>query len=298
MIEIISSTQLTNDDISIPLVISYETNLEQNVNAQCFRQTLDNNNWQYVFLNISKKFNGVIDKIKGYLMFLNTLPNNKIVILSDARDVFCCRSPIGFIEGFNHLTNNDNDKILVSTEMFLLRHMNWTEEEINKKKAEDPNYFFQGIPINNYWAYHKIDTLPFRKYVNSGLISGKVSKLKELFKWILDNNYTDDQLGVSEYTNNFPNLVHLDTNAELLHTSGFGVNGGAYNIHIQKLDAPSFSELFGCSSFFLHIPGIEGIKGQKVCYNCVKKCIQDNISLSHVYGINGYPYLPNFKYEK
>ena len=172
------------------------------------------------------------------------------------------------------------EQILVSAEMFLVGHIDWTKEIISKylQKTNQTydNFFSNGIPLNKYWSYHdKQEHLPLRKYVNSGLIVGKVSNLLKMWKWILDNDISDDQLGVAKYTETFPQFIKLDYEATILHTSCYGVNAGLYDMEKQKYDSPTFSELFGMSSYFLHIPGIHCSKGQKHIYNIIREMIEN-----------------------
>jgi GR25 family glycosyltransferase involved in LPS biosynthesis len=255
------------NDINIPLVLSYENDLSSNKNAQLFKKTLDHHKWEHEFIGEGIKWNGFHDKIIGYYDFLtNNLLDNKIVILSDARDVFCLKNSDFFIEQIKPIIQ---DKIIISTEMFLIGHMDWSDNQIKDILLKDPQFFWQGVPLNEYWEYHKINSKPFRKYLNSGLIVGKTKNIKKALKWIIDNNINDDQLGFSKYTNQFPNLVHLDVEANILHTSTAFVNGSFYRHDIQKLDMPTFDELLGLSNYFLHIPGSNISKGQDYIYRII-----------------------------
>ena len=88
----------------------------------------------------------------------------------------------------------------------------------------------------------------------------------------------------------FPQLVELDYNASFLHTSTFGVDGGLYDIDKQKIDSPTFSELLGLSCYFLHIPGVNGSKGQKHVYNTIQDLFANgsftqNNEMFKLYGI-------------
>lgn len=85
-----------------------------------FKKTLDSYNWNYEFIGEGLKWNGFKDKIYGYYNKLQQLHDNKIVVLSDARDVYCLREPDFFIEKIKDIVE---DKIIVSCEMFL--HL-WT----------------------------------------------------------------------------------------------------------------------------------------------------------------------------
>lgn len=262
-----------HDDI--PLVVSYENDLNNNSNSQTFKKTLEKHNWDFVFIGEGKKWSGFIDRINGYYTFLQSLQENKIIILSDARDAFCLRDSSFFLEQTKQIIDN---KIIISAECFLLGQMNWNDKEILKAKLSNPNFFYQGIPLDKYWLfYNKTNDLPLRKYVNSGLIIGRVKNLINAFKWILDNNYTDDQLGFANYTNNFPELVYLDYDANILHTSTGFVNGCLYNYRSQNKDIPTFTELFGFSTYFLHIPGIINSKGQKKIYEIISTILNNNI---------------------
>lgn len=214
------------------LLISYENNLSENLNSQIFKKTLEKNNWKFKFIGDKEKWKGFKSKINGYYNFLKTLPNDKIVVLSDARDVFCLREPSLFIK---KIQSKIDKKIIISAECFLRGHMDWNEKQIETALSKDSEFFWQGVPLDEYWDfYDKTNDLPFRKYVNSGLIIGKVINLVKAFKWIIDNNYNDDQLGFSEYTNKYPDLVYLDHDVKFLHTSTSFIMGGLYNFSIQK----------------------------------------------------------------
>lgn len=279
-----------NND-NIPIVLSYESDLS-NKNALVFKKTLEKNKWEYNFIGDNVKWTGFKDKIIGYYTYLKTLPENKVVILSDSRDVFCLRDSTLFMEKISNIIEN---KIIISAEMYLLGHMNWTKEQMEKQIFKDPNFFYQGIPLDNYWLYYnKTDDLPMRKYVNSGLIVSRVKNLINAFKWILDNNYVDDQLGFACYINKFPQLIYLDYNADFLHTSSCFINASLYNHDIQKTDAPTFTELFGMSSYFLHLPGSVVSKGQKYIYDVIYKLLKFDIIDKDMYSLYGLKSKTNY----
>ena len=256
----IQSNELNIPDLNKPLVVSYDNNIAEN--AIFYINTLNNNNWEYLIVGQGDVWNGFISKIKGYIKFLKTLPSDKIVILTDARDVICCRSPHAFMDAFNSFGGN----MVVSMELYCEGYMDINDTNLNKIKC------VQSIPITQYWKKHNIIKLPDRKYVNSGLICGKVKQLLHELEWAINNNYSDDQLALCNYINAFPDNVTLDIDATLLHTSTFGVCAGIQQIHVQKNDSPTFAEFLGRGSFFLHIPGCHN-KGQKTVYNLACKLI-------------------------
>jgi len=266
------SEKLNLWDENIPLVISYENNLLES-QSKNFMRTLERNGWEYIFVGEGEVWINFSNRINMYHDVLHDLPSNKIIILSDGRDVFCCRSPKSYMSKISEIMSLN--KIIISAELFLLTKNNWTEENVENIKSKNHDYFWQGIPLFNYWKFYNLsENVPRRKYVNAGLISGKSSNVLELFSWIKMHNYSDDQLGASTYTNNYPNKVHLDTNAEILHTSTHGVNLGILDIKNQRHDGVNFAELLGHSSYFLHIPGLNGSKGQTFIYNIVNDILK------------------------
>lgn len=274
-----------NNNIDKPIVLSYE-NDPTNINSLLFKKTLENNNWDFKFVGQGTVWKGFRDRIIGYYEELSIYSDNKIIILSDARDVFCLRKPDFFIENIKNIIEN---KIIISSELFLCGHINWSDKQIEEALEKDKDFFWQGIPLNNYWDYYgKKDNLPIRKYLNAGLIIGRCKMLKQVFKWLIDNNFSDDQLGFANYANKFPELVYLDYDATYLHTSTSFVNGSLYKYDTQRLDSPTFTELFGLSSYFLHIPGSNTSKGQKQMYDCLYKLFDTNAikSMFSLYGVS------------
>ena len=75
--------------------------------------------------------------------------------------------------------------------------------------------------------------------------------------------------------------------ATILHTTTYGVGSGLYNIEKQKNDSPTFSELLGSSSYFLHIPGTNASKGQKRIYHLIRELIENEklIDLYSLYNL-------------
>jgi len=244
-------------NLDTPLLITYDNKPTEN--TLFFLNTLKTNNWDHVLLGEGDVWEGWTTRMNAYRNYIKTLPDDKIVVLSDARDVVCLRTSKAFMEAFQSFKK----PLVVCMETMCGGYMD---------VADDFNCV-QCKPLTNYWKHHKISSLPIRKYVNNGLIAGNAKAIRTLLQWSIDNKYTDDQLALGNYVNTFPDLVALDTSASVLHTTLFGVNAGIQNIHIQKEDSPTFSEFFGRGAFFLHIPGCVN-KGQRVIYESVCKSLQ------------------------
>jgi hypothetical protein len=264
-----------------PLLITYCNSDINNTNNKTnnFIRTLKNNNWNYVILGRSDKWiNFVESRTKTYLNYLKQIKNhNQIVVLSDARDVFCVRNSKKFIDSFKKY----NKKIIVSMEIF---SEGLTVYDSNKE-------YFQVTFIENYWKFNNIDYNQIsKKFVNNGLIAGYIEDLINCFQWIIDNKFTDDQKGMGAYINNFPELFYADIDSELLHTDCSFVNGGCSDENIQNNDSTTLLELTGSKSYFLHIPGLIGSKGQSYIYEVLNTLIE---TLNQTKKITLYPHYKN-----
>ena len=240
-----------------PLVITYDNAPTEN--TKLFLRTLEKHKWNYKLIGEGEVWQGFITRLNGYANYVKTLDPNQLIILSDARDVVCLRGPKAFTKGFESF----NRDLVVSAELLMGGQFNPPMDFV----------CFQAVHLTEYWSKHNISPLPDRKFVNGGLVAGKASAVLNWLQWSIDNKFTDDQLALGNYMNNFPQRCGIDTSAILLHTTVFGVNAGIQSIHLQKIDSPTFAELFGRGAFFLHIPGCH-MKGQAIVYNYVKTMIE------------------------
>jgi len=97
------------------------------------------------------------------------------------------------------------------------------------------------------------------KNVNAGLLGGKAQALHQMWSYFYDHGYKDDQLALSEYTDNSFNNVKVDTQAKLFFNSGlaFGFDKSNY------LDS---SLLLGKNVFVIHFPGLNFFSAQQINY--------------------------------
>lgn len=239
-----------------PIVITYE-NDPTNAGSIFFRETLARNGWSVKVVGEGETWIGFLSKIRAYRAACDTLPDDQVVIFSDARDVVCVRPPRAFLDAYTYM----NAEIVVSAEVFCDFQTSVSDDYVGKVCVSlAPYYRKRGIEPG------------LRPFVNSGLIAGTVGALRTMWQWILDKGHTDDQIGVGMYMNAHPEKVRIDSDALLLHTSTFGIGAGIYMIHTQKHDSPTFAELHGCAAFFLHIPGSDpekALHGQQYLYKIV-----------------------------
>jgi hypothetical protein len=240
------------------ILVTYEN--EDTPEFQFLEKTAKKNGWNIMRIGFGEKWLGFTNKINGYREICDKVSDDTIIVFSDARDVVCLRPPNAFKDAYEYMKSD----IIVSAEVVCEGKLSVPDDYEGK----------QCVSLHPYYKYHIIKPHSIRKFVNSGLIAGKANALRHMWQWIIDQKIIDDQLGVGMYMNAFPMNIKLDCDAELLHSSTFGINGGVYSIHQQKHDAPSYSELFGCGAFFLHIPGNRTFKGQRLLYEVVKKHLE------------------------
>ena len=254
-----------------PLVVSYDNNPTEN--TRFFIKTLENNVWDYKFVGEGETWKGFTSKVIGYNAFLSSIDPETIVVLSDARDVVCVRSPKAFIEAYSSFQTD----FIVSMELFCGGKTDVTDEFVDA----------QCVPLVNYWKHYNILELPFRKFVNSGLIAGKAGSILKWLQFTIENKYDDDQFALCQYINKYPERISVDSDAILLHSSTFGVNAGMQKIFLQAKDSPTLAELYGRGAFFIHIPGIHN-KGQRTVYNDVCAMLERGVGDTKLR--SGYPY--------
>lgn len=170
-------------------------------------------------LGYKEKWQGWKWRIEKYVEALKKCHDKELVIFMDAYDVIAAtdKSPTDFESAFYSFKR----KIVVGCEWYCG----------NSKNCGN---------VEAWWKNHKIKKPPFRKHVNAGGVAGYAKYLLKMYSWILNENFEDDQLGVSQWINQPKNIkkVALDFGSNLF-----------YNAHIlDGLRAPM-------SPFFYHFPG-------------------------------------------
>ena len=256
------------------LVIIYETNLNH-PNLIKYVKTLKKFNYEYKIIN-DTKWSGFGRKIIKINEFLHTLPQDKIVVISDARDVFVSKSSKRLTRMYNTLAKN---KILISTELGCceqaksfyepnqLRFINGTSKSIisdnsmrklKKIRSHATRESTKDTWLKSFKEMINDDSNGWYK-PNAGLYMGRVKDIVKMYSLMNIRDNEDDQTILSEiilqnkdmfvldyYSNIFSNSFAWDKNSKEIH-------GGCYYKKTNKGSVVNL--MFKTEPFFLHFPG-------------------------------------------
>ena len=185
--------------------------------------------WDFEVLGKNYKWNGWPTRMLAYADFCDKQDPKCIIIFVDAYDALPVRSPLKFEELFTSF----NVDILVGAE-----HFCW----------------FNCRPLEKYWLEHSKINTHNNNYVQGGCVVGRAHALSKMYRWCLDNNYTDDQIGISNFIDNFPNNVALDHQNVISFHDNWGstgilsINEETNQLHVNR------NEL-NTNPYFIHFPG-------------------------------------------
>ncbi len=184
--------------------------------------------WEHILIGQDVKWEGWITRMKAYVDICSTISPEELIVLCDAFDVLCLQSSDQFSNVFKTFQKN----IVIGSE----------------SDCKYPNCY----EPKNYWAKCDIKQDEMKKYVNGGLMCGKASKLKEMWKWCVENYTSDDQYALGLYIDKYPLEVALDTKSILF----FNDNSGQLKYEFNTIDnSITFNEV-AIKPFFVHFQGV------------------------------------------
>ena len=186
--------------VSVILVSTHWTPTFENC-----RRSLHIHNYNYVVLGWDQVWSGWKWRAKLYYDHLCTLQNDDLVVLMDSFDAITTKDSSELIETFKAFKK----PIVIGCEW-------WCGSDSNCGK------------VPNWWKMNN-KTPALRSNINAGVIIGYVEKLREMYKWILDMNFDDDQKGIAKYIDQYGyDTVALDFGSALIYNSnifdGFKTN--------------------------------------------------------------------------
>ena len=143
-------------------------------------------------LGWGEKWNGFMDKFKNMYSYIQTLPDDEIII---------------FIDGFDSVINQP-------LEVIEKTFLEFNSDIVLSKDHVNP--WPSGIFTKSSFGTCKNNNI-----ANSGLYGGYNKNIKDLLKFILDKNYSnDDQRNLNNACKYFNNII-IDTNRKLFHNLNY-----------------------------------------------------------------------------
>lgn len=193
------------------------------------RRSLHLNGFDYQVLGWGENWQGWKWRAKQYIDYLETQSPHSLVVLLDAYDSIVTRH----VQDFAHTFEAFQRPVVIGCEW-------WCGSQSNCGT------------VKKWWTENRIKPA-FRSKVNAGCIVGYAGVLLQMYKWIFDHEYEDDQRGLADWVDlNGTKTVALDSGSALI-----------YNGH-------AFDGLKGSkTAFFQHFPGPLFKQGLMPIYNSV-----------------------------
>lgn len=149
-----------------------------------FRTSLSKNGFEDVeIMGQGEKWGGWRYRMRKYLNRCAELEPTEVVIHSDGDDVLCVKG---------------DSKTMEDTYRTFGTSIVTAAESICGSNC---------VPLHNYWKDQK---RPSCQYVNCGVLIGEAQAFVKLWTWVLEQGYEDDQVGLANYINAFPEEFSLD----------------------------------------------------------------------------------------
>ena len=176
------------------------------------RRSLNVNNFNYSLIGWGESWQNWMWRVQLYVNFLKIQDPNQIVIFLDAFDAIATRQNEEFLNNFLAFSK----PVVVGSEWFCGSNKNC------------------GI-VKKWWK--KNDKRPaFRSRINAGCVIGYANKLLEIYSWILNQSFDDDQKALASWINEYgTDCVAIDTGSILIYNvnvfDGFQQNDTAFFHH-------------------------------------------------------------------
>ena len=230
------------------LVVSFANN--KNILSSNLEISLKKYNYNHIIIGEGLKWVNFMTKIQGcYEYIKNNVPDNYIVIICDAYDVYACDDAEVLLNKFLKF----DKKIVFGCE--------------NKCGTNC-------IPLDFYYRYNQIKRKRYQ-YVNGGFYMGYKAYILKMLGYILSLDIDDDQIAICRFINEYPEIVGLDDMGTLVSNiqlySYFDTiweNNRVYNKETNE---------YPC---FIHMPAISFDVGRRLDYFGPKVVGEEYKSLS------------------
>jgi len=186
--------------------------------------------WEFIVLGKGVKWEGWPTRMKIMSEYLKqNVHSEELVVLCDAFDVLCLRPSFDFEKEFQTF----QCPLVIGCENTCGANCH--------------------VP-HNWWKFHGVDVSLEFKYVNGGLMAGKSSAIVALYEWALQHKYTDDQIAIGEYMDQFPDKITLDLHHVLFYND-FNANSQMKLLQDRSLQLTTPTRPI--TPFFIHFPGVK-----------------------------------------
>lgn len=259
-----------------PLVVMYETDL-QHSNLKMLTKSLEKHRYDYKILTDDKwiAFGRKINKIHE---FISNLPNDKLVIVCDARDVLAVNFDSDMFVRKLKSTVDYKSKVLVSTEIgccvktwFGPGQYRGIDGKVLKRSFDKSNtdikYDAQWKSMFRERALLEGIKHPVKHkqsiYLNAGIYAGLAKNVCKIYDHMTIHEREDDQIIMSEVFYLRPEFFQLDYNRNFFSNSHVwdknnSVQGcedsGCYYTK-DSVDNKIIDSYLGSKPFFIHTPG-------------------------------------------
>lgn len=251
------------------LFITFETDLNHK-NLNELKKSLNKQKYPFKILT-AKKWTGFGLKIQTIYDYIKTLPDNKIVIISDARDVLCVNYDVHSL--FNKIKNIVQEKIILSTEIGCCVNFQQNLGNYRTKSGKVlKRTYEEGTPNSKNWKsffnmHAERNNIKHKNvhkkniHINAGIYIGTVKNIKTIYSIMNPNDKEDDQILLSEMFYLFPNKFVLDYNRNIIsnshvwdtnNTKIMEEDSGCTYKKEGKLIKDTYSNTY---PYFIHTPG-------------------------------------------
>jgi hypothetical protein len=281
IITLVNKLNRSRQHVTDVLVVIYETDWRDQ-HLKKYIETLNKFGYQYKLIG-DDQWTGFGRKIKTLEFYLNTLPSDQLVVISDARDVLVSRHARNLKKYYEMIAR---DKILVSAELSCceayrkrkppgsIRLMNGTTQP-QYVDIDDPSSQAKWIEEYDKLGNEHLPDVRW-KWVNpnAGLYMGKVKDILKLYRLMnVLHDHEDDQSIMSEIilqqTQMFviDYLSHIFSNSFAWDKKSEELYGGCFYERNQLNQIENI--IFHSIPFFVHFPG-----KHFTCYDRVYDMIQ------------------------
>ncbi len=209
--EPIENPETTFDEKNNFIAITYENTNDDNTKKLI--ELYNKFKYNYKVLGIGLKWEGWYGRAKTYQEYINTLNDDKYVLINDGRDVLVNEEFNSFFDKAKKMYEREN-KLVIGTEFNCCAGIDTIDKDNFEDKSKPVIEIIKEFMKNE--CYKKIPDYKYDYfYINFGLLFGKAKDFKQLFVDLNIRPGIDDQASTQYLFYKNPERFYLDYNQEL-----------------------------------------------------------------------------------